>query len=84
MEKNSNVFAVPIFVLLPFYLKNFLRVAATCYGFSIAAFGAGCLVGFILAGVMRCQGAARFRTIATAVFLTSMTIGGWDSCGPQT
>ncbi len=45
-----NVFTMPIFVFLPFYTTNVLRAPLSTYGYLLATFSFGLLVGYALAG----------------------------------
>lgn len=49
----QNFFMMPIITLLPFYVENHLGARTDWYGYLIAAFGAGTLVGNLAAGVLR-------------------------------
>jgi DHA3 family macrolide efflux protein-like MFS transporter len=48
-----NFFATPIIILLPFYVEDFLHVRADWYGYILAGFGLGSLLGYAAAGVIR-------------------------------
>lgn len=54
-----NFFAMPYFVLLPFYVEDSLRSAPDWYGYLLAVFGGGGIVGYSLAGSARLPGRAR-------------------------
>jgi MFS family permease len=58
-----NFFTAPFIVLLPFYVEDLLKMSADWYGYILAIFGAGSLIGAVLAGSLPIQGNLRGRII---------------------
>ena len=70
-----NFFAVPVMVLFPFYVELYLKADARWYGFLLAAMSAGAVAGFLLAGTLRLEGAARARLILGAFVVAPLFFG---------
>jgi len=70
-----NFFLVPIGLLLPFYVKNFLNAGADWYGFLVAGFGIGAFIGTLLAGTVRVSGPDRSKMVIISMFILSVCIG---------
>ncbi|HEX3528149.1 MAG TPA: MFS transporter [Thermoanaerobaculia bacterium] len=63
-----NFLAMPIFVLLPFYVEKALGAGADWYGFLAASMSIGSVSGFILAGSLSLRGPARGWTLVSGLF----------------
>jgi len=64
-----NFFMMPVLVLLPFYVTDFLHQGARWYGFLLAGISAGSIAGFFLAGVIRLSGRAKASFIIALMVL---------------
>ncbi len=70
----TNFFAMPIILLLPFYVEDFLKVTTEWYGYLIAAFGCGSLLGFLLIGMIKLSGRTRCIVIIPLTIIASLII----------
>ena len=72
-------FTTPVVVLLPFYVEDFLEATTDWYGFMLAAYGVGSMIGYLLAGALRVQGRMRVVTVTACIILSSLgyILLGW-------
>jgi MFS family permease len=56
-----NFFYVPYFILLPIYIKNYLHLDASIYGFVLGSGGVGSLVGLLLTSSISFSGDKRYH-----------------------
>lgn len=68
-----NFFLAPVILLLPFYVEDFLLAAPDWYGFLLAAYGLGSMLGFVLAGAAKYSGKVRGRLLL--LFIIAEPVG---------
>ncbi len=71
-----SFFMMPIIVLLPFYVENYLKVKADWYGFLLALYGIGSLAGSVIAGIIKLDGKRRGHSMIALMILQSVIYGG--------
>jgi MFS family permease len=66
-----NFFAIPILILLPFYVEDHLKATSDWYGYILAAFGFGTLMGYGIAGAVKISGHIRGKAVISSLVLMS-------------
>jgi MFS family permease len=69
-----NFFAMPVIVLLPFYVADRLLRDSAWYGFLLAALGAGSLLGYLLVGSISIAARRRPLIITSALLGTALLL----------
>ena len=69
----QNFFFVPIILLFPFYIEDVLLLSEDWYGFILATYGAGAVVGYVAAGAI--QVSPRKRSFIIISFLMIESVG---------
>jgi MFS family permease len=71
-----NFFAMPFIILLPFYVEDVLGRPPDWFGFMMAGYGGGSLVGYAIYGALRMSGRTRSRVLNVALVLLSACLAG--------
>lgn len=69
-----NFFAIPIVVLLPFYVEDHLNATPDWYGYILAGFGLGTLIGYGVAGAAKISSNVRSKAVISAMILMAVCL----------
>lgn len=69
-----NFFISPIYVILPYYVEDVLKVNADWYGYVASAFGVGAIIGYVLVGWLKPKGTVRRNAILFAFFCSACLV----------
>jgi MFS family permease len=64
-----NFFLMPIIVLLPFYVEDFLHASPQWFGYVLAALGFGSLIGYGIAGALKISPHSRSSAVVVSLIL---------------
>jgi MFS family permease len=70
-----NFFTMPVVLLLPFYVEDFLRLRVDWYGYLIATFGVGVLAGALFTAFIKLRGRVRGRLMILFAIFNSLIVG---------
>lgn len=68
-------FAVPVQILFPFFVDDFLKAGPSWYGYILAAQGIGSLAGLVLAGSLPLSGGGRGRWVLACMLAQPLALG---------
>jgi len=75
----GNFFTTPILLLLPFYIREYLAVPEDWYGYLLAAFGVGSVLGYGVVSAITLTGRTRAVVMLVVMIVDALTYGalGW-------
>lgn len=71
----SNFFTAPILLLLPFYVREHLQAAEDWYGYLLAAFGVGAMLGYAIVSAVVLKGRARAAALIIVMLVDGALYG---------
>lgn len=76
-----NFFGSPFIVLLPFLVEDRLALPSDWYGYILAGFGGGALVGYVVAGSIHLSGRVRGMMLIGNLMALSLGVGAFGIAG---
>lgn len=70
-----NFFTIPVITLMPFYVEDTLQASTDWYGFILAIYGIGALLGYLFAGLIKQSGQSRGKMMVGFIILESIGFG---------
>lgn len=70
-----NFFTMPVILLLSFYVEDFLRLPTDWFGYLLAIFAGGTLLGSLSTGFVRLNGRTRARLMVVFAVTNSLLVG---------
>ena len=68
-----NFFYAPVIIALPFYVEDVLYLSTDWYGYILAAYSAGAIIGYLLINLINVPKMQRGHLMATLLILLSMS-----------
>ncbi len=72
MSAILSFFTAPVLILLIFFVEDFLQASTDWYGFLLAGFGIGTLLGYVFAGITQFPGRTRGRFMMAMILTTTV------------
>ncbi len=70
-----NFFSMPFFILFPFYVEDVLGASPDWYGFLLAGYGGGSLLGYTFISSVGMSGRARGKLLVVFLVVVSVLLG---------
>ncbi|MBN1374889.1 MAG: MFS transporter [Dehalococcoidia bacterium] len=69
------LFIAPMYMLLPFYVEDYLNLDASWYGYLLMSLGIGSALGYLIAGTANVRGRDQSRMIVSSLLGASIAMG---------
>lgn len=75
-----NFLLAPTAVILPFYVEDFLHCSPDWFGYILALFGVGALIGYLIAGLIKISGRKRAIMLQLCLFFCGLVMAAFYFC----